>query len=154
MSSFSIQTGASLPQLHQEAYQLFCSHRHNPWQYTTFTKALLMPNSVIAQIDSQLVGYVLVSEVLGEVEIEDVCVSPIFRNTGIASQIFTYIIEECKKQGADYIFLEVASRNAGALRLYQKMGFEIISVRKDYYTLENNLLDDAILMRKGIKISV
>lgn len=151
MSPLSIQGAASLPQMHQEAYQLFCSHRHNPWQYTTFVKALMMPNSIIASIDSQVVGYVLVSEVLGEVEIEDVCVSPVFRTKGIASQMFTHIIEDCEKHCADYIFLELASRNIAALRLYQKMGFEILSVRKDYYTLANAQLDDAILMRKGIK---
>jgi ribosomal-protein-alanine N-acetyltransferase len=154
MSSFSIREAASLPQLHKDAYQLFCSHRHNPWQYSTFNKALLMPNSVIALIDRQLVGYVLVSEVLGEVEIEDICVSPMFRKKGVASQMFTHVVEDCKKHYADYILLEVASRNIAALRLYEKMGFEFISVRKDYYTLANEQLDDAILMRKGLKSSL
>lgn len=150
MPSFSIHEAASLPQLHKEAYQLFCSHRHNPWQFSTFSRALLMPNSVFALIDSQLVGYVLVSEVLGEVEIEDICVSRIFRKKGIASKMFTHVVDYCKKQRADYIFLEVASRNIGARRLYEKMGFASISVRKDYYTLANEQLDDAILMRKGL----
>lgn len=150
MSSFSIQEAASLPELYEEAYQLFCSHRHNPWQYSTFSNALLKPNSVIALFNSQLVGYILVSEVLGEVEIEDICVSPIYRKKGIASKMFTHVVEDCKKQCADYIFLEVASRNINAQRLYEKIGFERISVRKDYYTLANEQFDDAILMRKGL----
>lgn len=151
MRSISVLEASTVPQLHQDAYLLFCSHRYKPWQYSTFLKALLMPNSVIALINNELLGYVLVSKVLGEVEIEDVCVSSACRKEGIASQMFTYIIKECKKQSADYIFLEVASKNIGALGLYQKMGFEIISVRKDYYTFANDQLDDALLMRKGIK---
>lgn len=151
MTRVLIQAADSLPKLYKVAYDLFCSHRHQPWQYKTFVKALLMPNSVIAIVDGKFAGYMLVSEVVGEVEIEDVCVQSVFRQTGVASSMFSYVIAQSEKHCADYIFLEVASRNSSALALYKKMGFETISVRNSYYVLANEQFDDAVLMRKGLK---
>jgi ribosomal-protein-alanine N-acetyltransferase len=150
MVPVSIQAARTLVNFHNAAYVLFCSHRHNPWQYKTFAKALQMPNSVIAVVNNELAGYVLVSELVGEIEIEDICVLPAFRNEGIASKMLCHIIEQAEKNGTDYIFLEVASCNSEARALYEKTGFEIISVRKQYYSLANNKFDDAILMRRSI----
>jgi hypothetical protein len=64
-----------LPNLHQDAYALFCSHRFSPWRFDTFANALAMPDSCIATIDNQCAGYILASHVIGEVEMEDICVA-------------------------------------------------------------------------------
>lgn len=113
-----------------------------------------MPNSIVAIVNDKLAGYILVSEIMGEVEIEDICILPTLRKTGIASKMFAYIIEQTEKQCAEFIFLEVASRNASALALYKKMGFEIISVRKNYYVLPEQQFDDAVIMRRVVKNSI
>lgn len=154
MSFVSIHPATTLVNLHKAAYKLFCSHRHTPWQYKTFVKALLMPNSVIAVVNNELAGYVLVSELVGELEIEDICVLPVFRKAGIATKMLSHIIEQSEKLGVDNIFLEVASCNGKARALYETMGFEIISVRKRYYLLANNQYDDAVVMRRDINTRI
>jgi len=150
MTSVSIVSAASLPHLHRAAYSLFCTHRHKPWQLKTFVKSLLMPNSVIAVVNNQLAGYVLVSEVLGELEVEDLCVLSTLRQQGIALEMFLTIITRAENINADYIFLEVAKSNTKARSLYERLGFDILSIRKDYYSLAGGQLDDAVLMRKDI----
>ena len=39
-----------------------------------------------------------------------------------------------KDYGVDEIFLEVRPTNSSAIKLYEKLGFENISVRKKYYS--------------------
>jgi ribosomal-protein-alanine N-acetyltransferase len=107
-----------------------------------------MPNSLIITLDEECVGYVLVSEVLGEFEIEDICVANAHRGKGFATQILEYVINKSKRQGGDYILLEVAEQNKHARALYKKCGFELITVRKDYYTFANNTFDNALLLQR------
>lgn len=151
MYSVSIRSAAALSKFHGSAYTLFCSHRHIPWQKETFNKTLIKPLSVIALINNELAGYVLVSELMGEVEVEDICVSPKYRKQGIAYEMLVHIVELCKSLNSDYILLEVAKNNVSARALYEKMEFETIHVRKNYYKIANEQFDDAILMRKGLK---
>ena len=51
-----------------------------------------------------------------------------------------------REKGAAVCFLEVRSRNVSAIALYEKCGYERISVRKKYYPD-----DDAVIMRRYLK---
>lgn len=144
----SIVKSSQNPNLHQQAYSIFCEHREKPWQFSTFEKALMLPNSIIALVDSNCVAYAAVSEVIGELEIEDISVSLAYRRQGIADKLLTYIITQATHNRADYILLEVAQQNKHAQALYEKHGFALITIRKDYYVLANSKFDDALLMQK------
>jgi ribosomal-protein-alanine N-acetyltransferase len=134
--------------LHKQAYAIFCSHRDSPWQYDTFEKALLLSNSLIAKVNNECRGYIAVTEVAGEIEVEDICVAKAYRRQGIADNLLAHLITQSEAQNADYILLEVARKNKQARSLYKKHGFELVTIRKNYYTLANNTFDDALLLRK------
>ena len=102
----------------------------------------------MALIDNQCVGYILASEILGEVEIEDICVSKAYRRQGIADALIESLIALCHNMQAQYILLEVAQQNSQARALYEKHGFSLVRVRKAYYQLANNTFDDALLLTK------
>lgn len=146
MATISFLAAADMPSVHQSAYKIFCSHRTTPWKFATFQKALCMPNSIVATNNGQCLAYVLVSEVLGEFEIEDICVDQLLRRGNIAFNLLEYVIQSASKKGGDRILLEVAQTNVKAQGLYKKCGFELVCIRKDYYTLPNNTLDDALVM--------
>jgi ribosomal-protein-alanine N-acetyltransferase len=44
------------------------------------------------------------------------------------------------------VFLEVARDNAAAIALYKKMGFSLISTRKNYYQINNTRVDALVMM--------
>jgi len=134
--------------LHQRAYSIFCAHRDSPWQFTTFEKALMLPNSLIAIIDNECVGYALITVVVGEVEIEDICALPDLRRQGIASTLLSHMISDANRRRDDYILLEVAQKNKPAKALYEKHGFALVTTRKNYYRFANNTFDDALLLKK------
>jgi ribosomal-protein-alanine N-acetyltransferase len=148
MNNISIVYSADTISLHKQAYSIFCGHRDSPWQFTTFEKALMLPNSLIAIINNECVGYALITVVLGEVEIEDICALPDLRRQGIASTLLSHVISDANRRCDDSILLEVAQQNKPAQALYEKHGFAPITIRKNYYRLANNTFDDALLLKR------
>lgn len=92
-------------------------------------------------LKNKLVAYASFSCVLDEAELERVCVVKKFRNLNLA----TFLLKECfKKISAKRIFLEVNKNNEYAIKLYVKLGFEKMGLRKNYYGAG----EDAITMQK------
>lgn len=90
----------------------------------------------------ELAAFAFGRVVVDEAELFQIGTRPDFRGQGIAKRLLERFHEEMRKRGAAVCFLEVRSRNAAAIALYEKSGYERISVRRDYYPD-----DDAIVMR-------
>ena len=85
--------------------------------------------AVCGKVAALLSGY----SAVGEGDITSVAVSPEHRRKGFAD--------------TESIFLEVRESNAGAIALYEKCGFEHISVRKNFYTQPR---ENAVVMAKKL----
>ena len=90
-------------------------------------------------------GFVVYRIAADEAEIITIGVNPDFRRNGIASAMIGIIEKTLKNQGIKKIFLEVASNNMPAQKLYESMGFKTVGLRPKYYDGV-----DAILMSKDI----
>jgi [ribosomal protein S18]-alanine N-acetyltransferase len=103
---------------------------------------------VVAESVDGLVGFavggvvVVADEVLGE--LESVAVVDGARRMGVGSALCGAVREWCELQGAAAIELEVRSASAGAVALYEGMGFVRVGRRPGYY---RNPVDDALLLR-------
>lgn len=64
--------------------------------------------------------------------ISNVAVAEKFRRRGIARQLMDAAIQEAKERNAKWIILNVRPWNEGAIRLYEKLGFEIIDTETQY----------------------
>lgn len=53
-------------------------------------------------------------------------------------------------EGTKHCFLEVRRSNLPAIALYQKLGFEPVAERKDYYRHRSGLIEDALVFRKSL----
>lgn len=69
------------------------------------------------------------------------------RSRGIGTALLTRLIELSRVRGAKQIFLEVRAGNTPAIRLYHKLGFREIGLRRRYYHAPE---EDALLMRKDM----
>jgi ribosomal-protein-alanine N-acetyltransferase len=87
-----------------------------------------------------LIGYVCFFQVKNEVEIIKIGIMKSHQGKNYG----TYLITKIKKLSIRKIFLEVSSLNKIAIKFYEKNGFKIIGVRKNYYTLRDNSKVNAI----------
>ena len=93
--------------------------------------------------NGELVGYAGCWQILEEVHITNIAVSPDFRRSGIGEKLLRKIIDDCYENKAKYITLEVRVSNIPAIGLYEKYGFKSLGVRKGYYQNNN---EDALIM--------
>lgn len=93
--------------------------------------------------NGKLAGYAGCWQILEEVHITNIAVSPEFRRQKIGESLLRQIIDDCYKNKAKYITLEVRVSNKAAIGLYEKYGFKSLGVRKGYYQNNN---EDALIM--------
>lgn len=117
----------------------------DPWSITAVENQLKSESSVwlITEENGVPCGYALGSIICGEAELYRIAVSPDFRRNGLGEKLLSDFIAQCRLRDGEKIFLEVRSRNAPAISLYRKAGFEEISVRRGYYGD-----DDAVIFAK------
>ena len=131
-----------------EISQILYSDFDNFWTVETFKQELENPNTyyVVAKIDSEIVGFGGIYQILNEMQLNYIVTKKEKRNLGIASQILDNLISFANNKNIEYITLEVNEKNTNAIKLYEKFGFKQIGFRKKYY----NNTDNAILMQKNI----
>ena len=121
------------------------------WSLDSVLSQLAQPNVIYSLIKAESgehAGYILGNIVADEAEIYRVAVLPPFRRQALGKGLIEAFIDMCKEK-ASQIFLEVRSKNTGAIALYESFGFEKIAVRKNYYKC-----DDAVIYRLKIKNTV
>lgn len=118
-----------------------------PWTRGMLTAELTSPLSVAVYeyYNGELAAFAFGRVVSDEAELFQIGTRSDLRGQGIAKRLLDRFHDETRERGAAVCFLEVRSRNAAAIALYEKAGYERVSIRKDYYPD-----DDAIIMRKTL----
>jgi ribosomal-protein-alanine N-acetyltransferase len=120
----------------------------NPWSENTFrgeiqNTSVSFPLVVVERPADRVAGYIIYWHIGEDVQINNVAVHPDFRGQGIGEALMRHVIDKVRGKGATFVTLEVRPSNAPAVTLYKKLGFEILGIRKNYYT---NPDEDAYLM--------
>ena len=123
----------------------------SPWSMGQFKEEFKgVPNSryfmVATNEQDQIVGYAAVLVVAPGVEADvlTVAVLPEYARQGIATHFMGELEKWSKEKQATAMMLEVGVENAGAIALYEKLGYKNIATRRNYYG--HGL--DALVMRK------
>ncbi len=117
-----------------------------PWSRSMFDAELRKPSSLALGAftqDDVLVGYAFVSRYVDAWHVMNVAVADAFRRRGIASALLGRLFEVTESDSRRGYTLEVRVSNAGAIRLYEQLGFEPRGLRRGYYT-DNR--EDALIM--------
>ena len=103
------------------------------------------PNSVIlcAVEDGALLGYAYFQFVLDEGYVGNLAVVPERRRRGIGGRLVDAMAAEAREKGLAFLTLEVRESNLPARRLYEKSGYAVVGVRKNYYEKPK---ENAVLM--------
>jgi len=116
-----------------------------PWSRSMFAGELAKPSSIcLGAFDGErLVGYLIVSRYVDAWHVMNVAVAADRRRRGVASELLGALFAQTSADDRRGYTLEVRVSNAGAIALYERMGFERRGVRRGYYT-DNR--EDALIM--------
>lgn len=123
---------------------------HDPWSAEAFWAELagvprLRHYLVAETVDGSLLGYAGLGFAGSDAEVHTLAVRREAHGTGVGRALLTALLEEADRRGAAAVLLEVRADNAAAQRLYERGGFEQISVRRGYY--DGGRVDALVLRR-------
>ncbi len=113
----------------------------DPWPVDMIAR--MREKFIVALEGERLVGYIVLSTVLDEGNIDNVAVAPEYRRRGVAEALLKNAIARSRAWGLAFLTLEVRAGNEPAIALYAKHGFQTVGRRKNYYEKPR---EDAILM--------
>jgi [ribosomal protein S18]-alanine N-acetyltransferase len=131
------ETHPSSEKIFQFEKDLFEHH----WTLSQIEEHLKFNEAWILIFQNREIAYILFQRNSTEIEIYKIAVLPEFQKKGFASKILERLSMEYGKHD---FFLEVNVKNRNAISFYLKNNFKKISIRKKYYS-DN---EDALIMKK------
>lgn len=97
--------------------------------------------------NQEIVGYMGIWIIFEQAQLTNLAVNKSFQGKGYGKKMLNEGISICQDAGCEIMTLEVRQSNVVAKSLYKSLGFEKVSVKKDYYQ-DNH--EDADVMMKGL----
>ena len=130
-------------------HQLEQSVTPYPWTHQQLQDSLSNHHCFVLIINQQLIGFMIFSEVLDEFTLLNIAISPSFTRQGYGFYLLRRGLLFAKQQQAQECFLEVRVSNAPAINLYERLGFQVVGERKNYYPCSSGR-EDALVMKLAI----
>lgn len=120
--------------IHNVDIQCFNNSAYSIYQYR---QMLNYHDFYIIEDDNEIIGFIILLKIDSDYEIIKIGVIGKHRNKSYAYKSLLYLLDnlEFKK-----MFLEVSSNNLIAIKLYKKLNFKQIAIRKQYYNDKSNAL--------------
>jgi len=108
----------------------------SPWPKQIFEREIEAQNSYkrIIRFSGSVVAYIVTWTIHDEVHILNIAVHPDFRKIGLGEMLLRDCLGFSSERGLKLAVLEVRTSNSGAIKLYEKIGFRTLRVRKKYYS--------------------
>lgn len=110
----------------------------------------------ISEYDGQIIGvYVLLPKTQQTVELVNIAVAESHQGRGIGKKLIQNAIETAKRMGFKTIEVGTGNSSIGQLALYQKCGFRIIDIDKDFFirSYTEAIFENGIQCRDMIRLS-
>lgn len=124
--------------------EIIDSYIHDSWVFAAYQ-------------EGQLVGcYVLANLTAESAEIKNIVVSEPYQNQGIGKSLLAHAILTAKSHQKKQLVIATADTSTGQLHLYQKMGFKILKIEKDYFPkhYQNPIFENGIQCRDRIVLGM
>lgn len=121
----------------------------NPWNEHHFADSLQCGYDcqLLRDEEGMLVGYYVAMSVLDEVHLLNLAVHPAQQGRGCGQALMLHLHMAAIRAQASCVWLEVRQSNERALRLYERLGYQCMAMRKDYYPVSGGAREGAWQMR-------
>jgi ribosomal-protein-alanine N-acetyltransferase len=100
----------------------------------------------VGRIGDRIVAYGGIWVILEDSHVTTIAVDPAFRGKRLGEIMLLYLIDQAIERGAAWLTLEVRESNVVAQQLYRKYGFTTVTMRRGYYSDDN---ESALVMWAG-----
>ncbi len=118
----------------------------NPWTRDMLERELLQPDVsriFVMRMGLRLIAFCACWLIGDELHINNLAVSHDARRRGAARRLLEVTLREAVRLGITRATLEVRRSNEAALRLYERLGFSVTGVRRQYY---RSPVEDALIL--------
>lgn len=130
----------------QRIYAIECASHAFPWSEKTFmTNIGERYCNLKLEVDGKIVGFAINQFILDEATLFNIAVDPEYQGQGYGKMLLSAAIEKLAEKGVMTLWLEVRESNRSAIALYETIGFNEVSIRKNYYPAKNGK-EDAVIM--------
>ena len=118
----------------------------DPWTLEQFWSELAHDTRhyIVAVEGERIVGYAGAFVLPPDSDVQTIAVAERAQGQGIGALLLAALLDRAVAAGCRQMLLEVRSDGGAAIALYERFGFERISMRRDYYAPGV----DALIMRK------
>jgi ribosomal-protein-alanine N-acetyltransferase len=117
-----------------------------PWTLGNFRDSLAAGYSCwVYAAEGAPIGYAVLVQAVDEAHLLNLSIAAERQRQGWGGALLQRVCAGARERGARLLFLEVRPSNVGALRLYERHGFERIGLRRNYYPAPGGREDALIL---------
>lgn len=128
------------------AYEIETRAHAFPWSEKTFAsnqgERYLNYRLLVGDV---MAAFAITQVVLDEATLFNIAVDPAWQRKGLGRQLLEHLIGELEKRGVLTLWLEVRASNTTAIALYESLGFNEATIRRNYYPTAQGR-EDAIIM--------
>ncbi len=119
----------------------------HPWNLAVLSGSFSAGHGIFLLEDMhRVLGYAVFSTVLNEAELLNFVIAAPAQAKGVGTQFLTALLQRHELADIVTLYLEVRESNQAAIRLYEKLGFKFVELRKGYYPTTSEIRENAVLM--------
>ncbi len=96
-------------------------------------------------VDGTMAAFAVTQVVLDEATLFNIAVDPAWQRQGLGRELLEHLIRELEARDVFTLWLEVRASNTAAIALYESLGFNEATIRRNYYPTKEGR-EDAIIM--------
>lgn len=93
----------------------------------------------------QILGFAICQYVLDEANLFNIAIDPAYQGKGFGETLLRQLIADLAEKNIATLWLEVRQSNP-AQKLYEKLGFNQVDIRKNYYPTADGGRENAVIM--------
>ncbi|VTU05964.1 ribosomal-protein-alanine N-acetyltransferase [Actinobacillus indolicus] len=97
-------------------------------------------------VENRIVAFAICQFVLDEATLFNIAVDPAYQGKGYGKQLLQALIAQLQQKQITTLWLEVRASNTTAQKLYFSLGFNEVTVRKNYYPTQDGGRENAVVM--------
>ena len=97
-------------------------------------------------VENRIVAFAICQFVLDEATLFNIAVDPAYQGKGYGKQLLQALIAQLQQKQITTLWLEVRASNTTAQKLYYSLGFNEVTVRKNYYPTQDGGRENAVVM--------